>query len=562
MRPEELAKEIVANMQKNAGKPGLWANIHAKRKRGEKPASPGDKDYPDSKNWKKVTEESEKQAAPAWQTAEGKSESGGLNDKGRASLKAQGHDIKRPQPEGGPRKDSFCARMKGMKAKLTSEETARDPDSRINKSLRKWKCGSAVEKLAFVMKQARCWEGYEAVPGKKPYSEDSCRPVGSAANTKKKDKKMPIKESAEKAASLKHQLLRALVHTKNAPRNLGRWISEAPDGSIRAKVLDTAMHPAVALPALAVGGTAALGTAALPVAMALDAMIPDNMHYKPNFNSVSSAPPVAPVSPAQPNSGISPALMAALGLGGVATGAIGAKALSGKSKKDKKPTTTEKKANALTRLLARIRPHLPTKRQALIGAGTTAGVGGGLYLGSKALDAARQKVHSLMDSGANAASGLFEEFKNIKNKAVDSVKDLADSGTKSWSMDPALANAIVGGGGGALLGAGYGALTHGQEADKRKEDRKSMLSRMLSYGGLGALGGAGLGAGTTEGIRYLASRPGNDSDDFISRSAKDLINNMSRKQQFGLMNVGGSGLVDNPLTNFVQGLGNSAGLSY
>lgn len=412
MRPEELAKEIVANMQKNAGKPGLWANIQAKRKRGEKPASPGDKDYPDAKNWKKVTEESEKQAAPAWQTAEGKSESGGLNDKGRASLKAQGHDIKRPQPEGGPRKDSFCARMKGMKAKLTSEETARDPDSRINKSLRKWKCGSAVEKLAFVMKQARCWEGYEAVPGKKPYSEDSCRPVGSA------------------------------------------------------------------------------------------------------------------------------------------------------TKKDKKQTAVEKKANALTNLLARIRPHLPTKRQALIGAGTTAGVGGGLYLGSKALDAARQKVHSLMDSGANVASGLFEEFKNIKDKAVNSAKDLADSGTKSWSMDPVLANAIVGGGGGALLGAGYGALTHGQEADKRKEDRKSMLSRMLSYGGLGALGGAGLGAGTTEGVRYLASRPGNANDDFISRSAKDIINNMSRKQQFGLMNVGGSGLVDNPLTNFVQGLGNSAGLSY
>tara|TARA_B100000287_G_scaffold427504_1_gene477248 strand:- start:741 stop:1205 length:465 start_codon:yes stop_codon:yes gene_type:complete len=36
---------------------GLWANIHAKRKRGEKPAKPGDKDYPDSKTWKKLTKE-------------------------------------------------------------------------------------------------------------------------------------------------------------------------------------------------------------------------------------------------------------------------------------------------------------------------------------------------------------------------------------------------------------------------------------------------------------------------------------------------------------------------
>jgi hypothetical protein len=124
-------------------KPGLWANIHAKKERGEAPAKPGDKDYPDAKNWKKVTSISEKKGTAAWQKAEGKNPEGGLNEKGRASLKAQGHDIKRPQPEGGARKDSFCARMKGMKSKLTSSETANDPDSRINKSLRKWKCGSA-----------------------------------------------------------------------------------------------------------------------------------------------------------------------------------------------------------------------------------------------------------------------------------------------------------------------------------------------------------------------------------------------------------------------------------
>ena len=68
--------------------------------------------------------------SPAWQRKEGKSESGGLNAKGRAS----------PQPEGGPRKKSFCARMKGMKKVNTSAKTANDPNSRINKSLRKWKC--------------------------------------------------------------------------------------------------------------------------------------------------------------------------------------------------------------------------------------------------------------------------------------------------------------------------------------------------------------------------------------------------------------------------------------
>jgi len=79
--------------------------------------------------------------SPAWQRKEGKSPSGGLNAKGRASYnKATGGNLKPPQPEGGSRKKSFCARMKGMKSKLTSSKTANDPNSRINKSLRKWKC--------------------------------------------------------------------------------------------------------------------------------------------------------------------------------------------------------------------------------------------------------------------------------------------------------------------------------------------------------------------------------------------------------------------------------------
>lgn len=79
--------------------------------------------------------------SPAWQRKEGKNPNGGLNAKGRASYnKANGADLKAPQPEGGSRRDSFCARMKGMKKKLTSAETARDPNSRINKSLRAWNC--------------------------------------------------------------------------------------------------------------------------------------------------------------------------------------------------------------------------------------------------------------------------------------------------------------------------------------------------------------------------------------------------------------------------------------
>ena len=82
-----------------------------------------------------------KKKSPAWTRKEGKNPKGGLNAKGRASYnKATGGNLKRPQPEGGKRRDSFCARMKGMKKKLTSKKTANDKDSRINKSLRAWNC--------------------------------------------------------------------------------------------------------------------------------------------------------------------------------------------------------------------------------------------------------------------------------------------------------------------------------------------------------------------------------------------------------------------------------------
>ena len=79
----------------------------------------------------------------AWQRKEGKKKSGGLNEKGRKSYEREnpGSDLKAPsKKKGNKRRASFCARMKGMKKKLTSKKTASDPDSRINKSLRAWNC--------------------------------------------------------------------------------------------------------------------------------------------------------------------------------------------------------------------------------------------------------------------------------------------------------------------------------------------------------------------------------------------------------------------------------------
>ena len=94
----------------------------------------------------------EEDKSPAWQRKEGKSESGGLNAKGVASYRAAnpGSKLKtavtaKPSTlkrgsKSAKRRKSFCSRMKGMKKKLTSAKTARDPDSRINKALRKWNC--------------------------------------------------------------------------------------------------------------------------------------------------------------------------------------------------------------------------------------------------------------------------------------------------------------------------------------------------------------------------------------------------------------------------------------
>ena len=79
----------------------------------------------------------------AWTKKAGQNKEGGLNEKGRKSYEREnpGSDLKAPsKKKGNKRRKSFCARMKGMKKKLTSAKTARDPDSRINKSLRAWNC--------------------------------------------------------------------------------------------------------------------------------------------------------------------------------------------------------------------------------------------------------------------------------------------------------------------------------------------------------------------------------------------------------------------------------------
>ena len=123
------------------GNRGLWANIHAKRKRikagsGETMRSKGDKGAPTEENLKRSQAKT-----GAWTRKEGKNPSGGLNEKGRRSYEREnpGSNLQAPAP-GTARGRKFCGRMCGMKKKRTGKEGQNDPNSRINKALRKWRC--------------------------------------------------------------------------------------------------------------------------------------------------------------------------------------------------------------------------------------------------------------------------------------------------------------------------------------------------------------------------------------------------------------------------------------
>ena len=83
-----------------------------------------------------------------WQSVNRKDKTDGLSQKAVNAYRRENPGSKlqtavtEKNPEGkrAARRKSFCSRMSGMKKRLTSAETARDPDSRINKALRRWNC--------------------------------------------------------------------------------------------------------------------------------------------------------------------------------------------------------------------------------------------------------------------------------------------------------------------------------------------------------------------------------------------------------------------------------------
>jgi hypothetical protein len=133
---------------------GQWDTIDLTKKSGAKTIKQG---IAATRKWHKENPYPKPKMAnggssPAWTRKEGKNPEGGLNAKGVASYRAAnpGSKLKtavttkpsklKPGSEAAGRRKSFCARMSGMKKKLTSSKTANDPNSRINKSLRKWNC--------------------------------------------------------------------------------------------------------------------------------------------------------------------------------------------------------------------------------------------------------------------------------------------------------------------------------------------------------------------------------------------------------------------------------------
>ena len=155
--------------------------------------------------------------SPAWQRKEGKRESGGLNQKGVDSYRREnpGSKLKtavttkpsklKKGSKSANRRKSFCARMSGMKKKLTSAKTANDPDSRINKSLRKWNCSYEPEGNPIMEKEDKAFnfvlDKIRKEVGKDGYvSKDNPRKPQSAAD-KAKARAHQAKVDKENAAA-------------------------------------------------------------------------------------------------------------------------------------------------------------------------------------------------------------------------------------------------------------------------------------------------------------------------------------------------------------------------
>lgn len=146
--PQSVGKEFAAADEgKSFKNGGLYANIHAKQKRiaagsGEKMRKPGSKGAPTASAFKQSAKTAKlKEGGPSLAVGRGEKLSedkgAGLTAKGRERYNREtGSHLKAPQPQGGARKDSFCARMSGV------VEHSKGDAPRAKASLKRWKCPS------------------------------------------------------------------------------------------------------------------------------------------------------------------------------------------------------------------------------------------------------------------------------------------------------------------------------------------------------------------------------------------------------------------------------------
>jgi len=144
--PVSVGKDFAsADKGKKFKSGGLYDNIHAKQKRiaegsGEKMRKVGSKGAPTAEAFKQ-SEKTAKMKSGGVSLAVGRGEKlptkqgAGLTQKGREKYNREtGSHLKAPQPQGGARKDSFCARMSGV------VEHSKGEAPRAKASLRRWNC--------------------------------------------------------------------------------------------------------------------------------------------------------------------------------------------------------------------------------------------------------------------------------------------------------------------------------------------------------------------------------------------------------------------------------------
>ena len=123
---------------------GLYANINAKRERiaegsGERMRKVGSKGAPTAEAFRESAKTAKlKKGGPSLAIGRGEklpaSQGAGLTAKGRAKYNREtGSNLKAPQPQGGPRRDSFCARMEPVAEKS-------EKGSRARASMQRWNC--------------------------------------------------------------------------------------------------------------------------------------------------------------------------------------------------------------------------------------------------------------------------------------------------------------------------------------------------------------------------------------------------------------------------------------